>query len=168
MNQICQRIKNLRIELLKRNLDAWYISGTDPHASEYLPARWQTRAFISGFTGSYGNVVITHEEAGLWTDSRYFIQAEEQLKGTGIKMYKLRIPGAVSPEMWIARKLPSGSKVGFDPQTLTVTGFRNLNNTLKKAGISTMRSGSRRSRASSGPHRVVAERTKKSRCPGRL
>ena len=95
---ICQRIKNLRIELLKRNLDAWYISGTDPHASEYLPARWQTRAFISGFTGSYGNVVITHEEAGLWTDSRYFIQAEEQLKGTGIKMYKLRIPGAVSPE----------------------------------------------------------------------
>lgn len=138
MNQICQRIKNLRIELLKRNLDAWYISGTDPHASEYLPARWQTRAFISGFTGSYGNVVITHEEAGLWTDSRYFIQAEEQLKGTGIKMYKLRIPGAVSPEMWIARKLPSGSKVGFDPQTLTVTGFRNLNNTLKKAGISTI------------------------------
>jgi Xaa-Pro aminopeptidase len=57
MNDIRQRIKALRLELLKRNLDAWYISGTDPHNSEYLPDRWQTRAFISGFTASYGVVV---------------------------------------------------------------------------------------------------------------
>lgn len=135
MNQICQRIKNLRVELLKRHLDAWYISGTDPHANEYLPDRWQTRAFISGFTGSSGNVVISHEEAGLWTDSRYFIQAEEQLKGTGIKLHKQGIPGAVSPEMWITRKLPRGSKVGLDPNTVTVSTFRKINDVLNKAGI---------------------------------
>jgi Xaa-Pro aminopeptidase len=136
MNEIRQRIKALRMEMLKRNLDAWYISGTDPHASEYLPDRWQTRAFISGFTGSYGVVIITQEEAGLWTDTRYFLQAEEQLKGSGIKMCKLRVPDAVAPESWLALKLQTGSKVGFDPQTLSVAGFRTLNNTLEKAGIS--------------------------------
>lgn len=136
MNEIRQRIKALRLELLKRNLDAWYISGTDPHNSEYLPDRWQTRAFISGFTGSHGVVVVTQEEAGLWTDSRYFIQAEEQLKGSGIKMYKLLVPDAVMPETWLTKKLESGSKVGFDPQTLSAAAFRNLDNSLKKAGIS--------------------------------
>jgi Xaa-Pro aminopeptidase len=76
------------MEMLRRNLDAWYISGTDPHASEYLPEMWQTRKYISGFSGSYGVVVIAQEEAALWTDSRYFIQAEEQLKGSGIKLFK--------------------------------------------------------------------------------
>lgn len=138
MNEIRNRLKTLRMEMLKHDLDAWYISGTDPHSSEYLPDRWQTRAFISGFTGSYGVVVVTQEEAGLWTDSRYFIQAEEQLKGTGIKMYKLRVPDAVSPGDWLARKLDSGSKVGFDPQTLTVDGYRSLNNSLQKKGIGTV------------------------------
>lgn len=136
MNEIRHRIKALRLELLKRNLDAWYISGTDPHASEYLPDRWQTRTFISGFTGSYGVVVVTQEEAGLWTDSRYFLQAEEQLKGAGIKMYKLRVPDAVLPGNWLTKKLQAGSKVGFDPQTLSVLDFRNLDNCLNKAGIS--------------------------------
>jgi len=135
MNEIRHRLKTLRLEMLKHDLDAWYISGTDPHASEYLPERWQTRAFISGFTGSYGIVVVTQEEAGLWTDTRYFLQAEEQLKGSGIKMYKLRVPDAVSPEEWLAKKLDTGSKVGFDPQTLTVNGFRILNNLLQKKGI---------------------------------
>jgi Xaa-Pro aminopeptidase len=136
MNEIRQRIKALRLELLKRNLDAWYISGTDPHNSEYLPDRWQTRAFISGFTGSYGVVVVTQEEAGLWTDSRYFVQAEEQLKGSGIKMHKLRVPDAVLPQNWLSKKLQTGSKVGFDPQTLSMTAFRNMENCLKNAGIS--------------------------------
>jgi Xaa-Pro aminopeptidase len=135
MNEIRQRIKALRMEMLNRNLDAWYISGTDPHASEYLPLHWQTRAFISGFTGSYGVVVVTQEEAGLWTDTRYFLQAEEQLKGSGIKMYKLRVPDAVMPEKWLAKKLQAGSKVGFDPQTLSVSGYRALNDSLEKADI---------------------------------
>lgn len=126
MNEIRLRLKALRLEMLKQNLDAFYISGTDPHASEYLPERWQSRAFISGFTGSYGLVVVTQEEAGLWTDSRYFLQAEEQLKGTGIKMFKLRVPNALLPENWLAKKLSANSKVGIDPQSVTVAGYRNL------------------------------------------
>ena len=138
MNETRNRLKALRLEMLKRDLDAWYISGTDPHASEYLPDRWKTRAFISGFTGSYGVVVVTQEEAGLWTDTRYFLQAGEQLKGSGIKMYKMRVPDAVSPEEWILKKLDAGSKVGFDPQTLTVAGFRSLSNSLQKKGIETI------------------------------
>lgn len=135
MNEIRLRIKALRLEMLNQNLDAYYISGTDPHSSEYLPERWQTRAFISGFTGSYGMVVVTQEEAGLWTDSRYFIQAEEQLKGAGIKMFKLRVPNAVLPENWLAKKLSSNSRVGIDPQSVTVAGYRNLENTLVEKGI---------------------------------
>jgi Xaa-Pro aminopeptidase len=135
MNEIRQRLKDLRMELLRRNLDAWYISGTDPHASEYLPDMWQTRKYISGFSGSYGVIVIAQEEAGLWTDTRYFIQAEEQLKGSGIKMYKLRVPDAVLPEAWIAKKLSAGSKVGFDPQTLSVSGYRILTKSLADTGI---------------------------------
>jgi len=135
MNEIRLRLKALRLEMLKQNLDAFYISGTDPHSSEYLPGRWQTRAFISGFTGSYGVVVITQEEAGLWTDSRYFLQAEEQLKGSGIKMFKLRVLNAVLPENWLVKKLSSESKVGIDPQTINVTGFRNLEDKLVEKGI---------------------------------
>jgi Xaa-Pro aminopeptidase len=135
MNDIRQNIKTLRLELLQRNLDAMYISGTDPHSGEYLTDHWQIRAFISGFTGTSGIVVITQEEAGLWTDSRYFLQAADQLKGSGIKMYKLRVPDAVIPEIWLSKKLPPGSKVGFDPRTLTVSGYRALNNSLEPAGI---------------------------------
>ncbi len=135
MNEIRQRVKALRLEMLKQNLDAYYISGTDPHSSEYLPERWKTREFITGFSGSYGVVVITQEEAGLWTDSRYFLQAEEQLKGTGIKMFKLRVPNAVSPENWLVKKLSEGSNVGIDPQSVTVSGFRFFENILKEKEI---------------------------------
>lgn len=135
MNEIRSRIEALRFEMLNRNLDAYYISGTDPHANEYLPERWQTRAFISGFTGSYGVVVITQEEAGLWTDTRYFLQAEKQLKGSGIKMFKLRVPNSISPEVWLTNKLSPGSKVGIDAQTISISGYRNLKNAIGKTGI---------------------------------
>lgn len=136
MNNIIQsRITALRFEMQKLNLDAWYISGTDPHSSEYLPDRWQTRAFISGFTGSYGMVVVTKEEAVLWTDTRYFLQATDQLKHTGISMQKLRVPGAISAEVWLTKKLPAGSRVGIDAQTISVQGFRNLHNTLFEKNI---------------------------------
>ncbi len=119
----------------KLNLDAWYISGTDPHSSEYLPARWKTREFISGFSGSYGVVVVTKEDAGLWTDTRYFIQAEEELQGTEIMMNKLRVPDAVLPEVWLTEKLSSGSRVGIDAQTISVAAFKNLRNTLFEKNI---------------------------------
>ena len=135
MSVIQNRIKALRCEMGKLGLDAWYISGTDPHSSEYLPLMWQTRSYISGFTGSFGTVLLTNSEAGLWTDTRYFLQAEEQLSGTEIAMHKLRVPEAVSPENWLAEKLLPGSRVGIDAQTISVAGFRNLQNVLGKKEI---------------------------------
>jgi Xaa-Pro aminopeptidase len=135
MNVIQQRISALRTEMQKLDLDAWFISGTDPHSSEYLPLKWKTREYISGFTGSYGTIVVTKTEVGLWTDTRYFLQAEEQLKGTGIKMYKLRVPEAISPETWLSEILNSGNRVGIDAQTISVSGYRNLQKALDKKNI---------------------------------
>lgn len=135
MNTIKSRLDALRTEMKKHNVDAWYISGTDPHASEYLPAHWQTRKFISGFTGSYGMVAITNNKAALWTDSRYFIQAAEQLNGTGIEMQKLRVPNAIQPENWLGANLPPGSRVGVDVQTLSVSDYRKFRKVLKEKRI---------------------------------
>lgn len=134
-SDIQNRLIALRGEMKKLNIDAWYISGTDPHSSEYLPKRWQTRTFISGFTGSYGMLVVTQNEAALWTDTRYFIQAEEQLDGTGIKMMKLRVPNAVSLEVWLMEKLADGNRVGMDTQTVSVDGFLGFERTLAKKNI---------------------------------
>lgn len=129
------RVDSLRAEMIKTGVDAWYVSGTDPHCSEYLPKRWETREFISGFTGSYGIVAVSKDKAALWTDSRYFLQASEELEGTGIDMLKLRVPDAVTPENWLSNNLPAGSKVGIDAKTVTVNDFRNLQKGLLKKGI---------------------------------
>jgi len=134
-NTIHNRLHALRAEMQKLNIDAWYISGTDPHSSEYLPDRWQTRTFISGFTGSYGMVVVTQSEAALWTDTRYFLQAEEQLAGTGITMMKLRVPDAISPELWLGEKLGAGSRVGMNAETVSVDGFLSFEKVLGKSDI---------------------------------
>ncbi len=136
MNEIQQRIAALRIQMEKFHLDAYYITGTDPHASEYLPERWETRKFITGFTGSFGVVIVTRDKVLLWTDSRYFLQAEEQLKGTGIQMQKLRVPGAVSPEDWLTQNLEPENRVGVDAQTISVHSFRLFQNTLSSKNIS--------------------------------
>jgi Xaa-Pro aminopeptidase len=135
MNTIQNRIEALRLAMKQQNVDAWYISGTDPHSNEYLPKRWQTREFISGFTGSNGIVVVTKTDAALWTDSRYFLQAEQQLAGTGISMKKLHLPDSVLPEIWLTQKLESGSRVGIDGESVSVAGFKNLRNTLAEKKI---------------------------------
>jgi Xaa-Pro aminopeptidase len=133
--EIKQRLTALRAEMKKIGIDAWYISGTDPHSSEYLPKRWETREYISGFTGSYGLVAVTLEKAALWTDSRYFLQAADELESTGIEMMKMRVADAVSPETWLSRNLPAGSKVGLDAQSLTVDAFRSLQKGFLKKDI---------------------------------
>jgi len=135
MNLISDRLKALRAEMANAKIDAWYISGTDPHSNEYLPNRWKTREFISGFTGSFGIVIITKTEARLWTDTRYFLQGENELAGTEIMLHKLRVPEAVSPEKWLAGQLESGAVVGIDPQTISVNGFRLLKDTLAEKSI---------------------------------
>lgn len=101
-NIYSERIGALRSLMADKGWDAVVVSGSDPHGSEYPAARWKQVEWLSGFTGEAGDVVVTAEHAGLWTDSRYFIQADMQLEGTGIELHKTRIPGAVGIPEWIA------------------------------------------------------------------
>jgi Xaa-Pro aminopeptidase len=101
MNQYQERIARLRELMAASGWDAVIISGSDPHSSEYPAPRWQQVKWMTGFTGEAGDVVITHDHAGLWTDSRYFIQALQQLEGSGVQLHKTRIPGAVGIPEWL-------------------------------------------------------------------
>ncbi len=110
--------------MARRRLDACYLSGTDPHRSEYLCEHWQLRRWFTGFTGSSGELVVTPGEALLWTDSRYFLQAVEELRGTGVRMMKARVPGAITPAEWLSAALPAGSTLGVDYLSLPLETFR--------------------------------------------
>ena len=112
--------------MMKRGIQACYVHGSDPHMSEYLPVRWQTREFMSGFTGSYGWLAITPDRAALWTDSRYFLQAEEQLKGTGIDMMKARLPETPDVVSWLISNLPANSQVGVNSECLPHSLYENM------------------------------------------
>lgn len=102
MNIYQERITHLREMMMQNGWDAVVVSGSDPHSSEYPAPRWQQVRWLTGFTGEAADVVITHDHAGLWTDSRYFIQAIDQLEGTGVELHKTRIPGAVGIPQWLA------------------------------------------------------------------
>ncbi len=130
-----KKIARLREIMEREGLDAYIVSGTDPHNSEYLPEAWQQREWISGFTGSFGTVVVTKEDAGLWTDSRYFIQAKEQLAGTGVCLHKLRIPGAIDYPEWLSEKLQSGCRVGMDSFCMSVQEVDHLKKVLSVKNI---------------------------------
>ena len=97
-----ERIAQVREMMEQNGWDAVVVSGSDPHASEYPAPRWQQVRWLSGFTGEAGDLVITQDHAGLWTDSRYFIQATEQLEGTGVELHKTRVPDAVGIPQWLA------------------------------------------------------------------
>lgn len=112
--KVIDRLAALRTFMKHNALAAFIVPSTDPHSGEYVPEYWETRKWISGFTGSAGTVVITHDLAGLWTDSRYFIQADQQLKGSGIVLFKDRMPGTPSIAEWLGEVLPEGSSVGID------------------------------------------------------
>jgi Xaa-Pro aminopeptidase len=122
MNKIiASRIEKLRQVMRQNGLSAYLINGCDPHLSEYVPARWKTRDFISGFTGSYGWLSITLNEVAIWTDSRYCLQAGIQLKGTGIKIFKARLPETIFVGDWVAKKLQPGQTVGFDGSCYSIS-----------------------------------------------
>jgi Xaa-Pro aminopeptidase len=132
---IRKRIDRLRQKMKELGIDAYYISGTDPHQSEDLPQHWQSRQFITGFTGSMGMVAITAHEAALWTDSRYFIQAVNELEGTGIRLMKLRTEGVPAPDEWLGSMLPKESITGTDARCMSFNQFRNFKLSLKKKEI---------------------------------
>src|SRR6056297_3491334 len=97
----------------EKGLSAYIVPSSDPHQSEYVAEHYSSRAFITGFTGSAGTAVITLDEAGLWTDGRYFVQAADELKGTGVRLFKMGESGVPTISEFL-KKLPDGSKVGFD------------------------------------------------------
>jgi Xaa-Pro aminopeptidase len=132
---IKERINALREAMKIARIEAYLIYGTDPHLSEYLPLHWQTRSYISGFTGSAGMVIIGQEKAALWTDSRYFLQAEEQLQGTGIELVKLNTPGHPDPAEWLIQQIKPGGSVGTDEACVSVNQFRTLQQKLNHSGI---------------------------------
>jgi Xaa-Pro aminopeptidase len=109
-----ENLAKLRAEMLLEKIDAYIIPMYDPHLSEYVAEHWRAIKWFSGFTGSAGVIVVTIDFAGLWTDSRYFIQAEEQLKDSGIELVKLKIPHTPEFVDWINATLPTSSKVAFD------------------------------------------------------
>ncbi len=115
---IAQRVDALRICMKENGISMYYIPSNDFHNSEYTGNYFKCREFISGFDGSAGTVVVTMEEAGLWTDGRYFIQAEEQLKGSGIKLYKAGTEGTIKIKDYIVENLQAGEVLGFDGRTV--------------------------------------------------
>jgi len=129
------RLSHLRKLMTEKQIDALVIASNDPHFSEYPPARWEARAWFSGFTGSAGTLVVTAEAAGLWTDSRYFIQAEKQLKGSGIDLMKVHDrnkPGIVS---WFSGQLKRGQNLAFISDQSSPLTLEKYKSKLKPLGI---------------------------------
>jgi len=123
---VTQKLFALRKLMAERKIAALVVPSSDPHQSEYVGAHWQTRQWASGFTGSAGTLVITPKMAALWTDSRYFLQAEKELQGSGIKLFKSREPNVPLVNDWIIAQLKHGQTVAFDGQVISVESVRDM------------------------------------------
>ncbi len=126
-----EKLLALRNEMSKNGIDAYIIPSTDPHISEYVADCWTSRTWISGFTGSAGTVVVTSNTAGLFTDSRYFLQAEQELSGTGILLHKVGLPDVLDYPEWLRDNMETGKTVGFDGKVLTVALAKKLSNLFR-------------------------------------
>ena len=144
MNTIAERLELLREELRREHLSAFVFPTTDPHNSEYTADHWKGREWISGFTGSAGTAVVTLQSAALWTDSRYFIQAAEQLKGTEFQLMRLKMAGTPTIAEWIASELstlhsPLSTEIGMDGMVNTVAVVEEMKEALRQQGGITVR-----------------------------
>ncbi|WP_329743133.1 aminopeptidase P family protein [Dyella sp. A6] len=128
------RLAALRQAMRQHGVSACIIPSADPHLSEYLPEHWQGRAWVSGFTGSAGTVIVTAKHAGLWTDSRYFAQAERQLEGTGFTLMKLRVPHTPEHLQWLASELHRGDVVAVAGDSLPISSRRQMETLLAEHG----------------------------------
>ena len=136
---INQRLSDLREVMQREHLAAFIFPSTDPHQGEYVPDHWKGREFISGFNGSAGTAVVTMTSAALWTDSRYFIAAEEQLKGTSYQLMKLKMEGTPTIAEWIGRECGAGVEVGIDGWCSSANDVKTLVADLRKRGGITLR-----------------------------
>lgn len=132
---IKQRIENIRDLMKEKNIYAYIVPSSDYHQSEYVGDYFKSREFMSGFTGSSGTLIISMDEAGLWTDGRYFIQAENELKDSGIKLFKMGEEGVPTIEEYLLEKLPKNSTLGFDGRAMSVKEGQSLANKLAFKGI---------------------------------
>lgn len=132
---INERIAALRAYIASKDIQAFIIPSTDPHLSEYVASHWQSREWISGFTGSAGTVVVTAGEAGLWTDSRYFLQAARQIEGTDIVLYKEMLPGTPDIPAFLNSRLQEGDTVGIDGKMFSAAAVEHLQKELDKSRI---------------------------------
>lgn len=136
MNEnIAQRLDALRRQMKAGGIYAAIIPQIDPHQSEYLADHWQARRFLSGFTGSAGDLVVTLDKALLWTDSRYFLQAARQLEGTGIALMKDGLAETPSMTQWLCDNVPAGQYVGIDGMLFSHTAVSSLSAALSACGI---------------------------------
>lgn len=132
---INQRIEALRNYMCERGIHAFIFPSTDPHAGEYIPSHWKSRAWISGFNGSAGTAVVTLDKAALWTDARYFLAAEEQLAETSFVLMKERITGTPSIAEWLCENMDSEQTVGIDGTVNSITFTSSLHEALKRKQI---------------------------------
>lgn len=133
--KVIERIESLRKLMIERNIDYVIIPSSDAHQSEYVSDYYKGREYISGFTGSAGTVLIGLNEGILWTDGRYFIQAENELKGSGIKLFKMRIPGWPTLEEWIFENVKSGETIAFDGKVVSLEQYKEIKNIAKEKSI---------------------------------
>ena len=129
------RIAQLRAAMQAQHLDAYVVPSSDPHLSEYLPGRWQSRVWLSGFTSSVGTLVVTADFAGLWADGRYWAQAEAELAGTGIALMKIPTGASTLHIDWLADRLKRGQTVGADGAVLGLSTARLLQQSMEARGI---------------------------------
>ena len=135
MLSVPQRIEALREQMQAHALDAWLVYTADPHLSEYLPAHWSQREYLSGFTGSAAYMAVTQDKAALWTDSRYWVQAEAQLQGSGIELMKLGAQGTPSLDEWLKEQLTATQTVGVNGLALSVAQALALEESLEQAEL---------------------------------
>ena len=133
------RLQDLREVMRREHLSAFIFPSTDPHQGEYVPDHWKGREFISGFNGSAGTAVVTMNSAALWTDSRYFLAAEEQLRGTEFQLMKLKIEGTPTIPEWIGKECGPGAEVAVDGSCSSANSVKELIADLRKQGGITLR-----------------------------
>ncbi len=129
------KLSAIRKQMSEKNIAAYIIPSSDPHISEYLPEYYRCLYWASGFTGSAGTLVITQNFAGLWTDSRYFVQANQQLEGSGYELVKLKVQHAPEYIEWIAEQCPKGATIAFDGNLASLAVAQNIQNTLSPRGF---------------------------------
>jgi len=127
---VTQRIEKLRTAMKENGVDIYYIPTSDPHKSEYIHPVWKAREYFSGFTGSAGFLIITKDEALLWADGRYYIQAEKEISPYRLKLMKFGLPETPTLEQWIATNNKKGAIIGYDPQIIMASEINNMKNIL--------------------------------------